>query len=267
MKTICTFLLVVSINLCFAAKVDTVSVFSKSMQKEIKSSVVIPDGYNKTKKYPVIYLLHGYNGNYKDWVQYPVTKNLADKHEIIIVCPDGGFSSWYFDSPIDKSSQYETHITKELIPWIDENYRTIANKKGRGITGLSMGGHGALYLAFRNQNLFGAAGSMSGGVNFLPFPDDWEIAKHLGNYKDNQQLWERSTVTNMLFLFTPRSLALIIDCGTEDFFYNVNRELHEKMRYLNIPHDFISRPGEHDWDYWQNAVKYQVLFMSEFFGQ
>ena len=265
MKTAFTFLFVITINFCFAAKVDTVSVYSNSMQKNIKSCVVTPDGYRNTKKYPVIYLLHGYSGNYKDWVQDSMSGNLADKHNIIIVCPDGGFGSWYFDSPKDENFQYETHIIKELIPWIDQNYNTLADKTGRGITGLSMGGHGALYLAFRHQDLFGTAGSMSGGVDFRPFPNNWEIIKRLGNYKENRQLWEENTVINMLHLLTPNSLALIIDCGVDDFFYKVNCDLHKRMLYLNIPHDFISRPGKHEWNYWKNAVKYQVLFMSEFF--
>jgi len=265
MRTGLTFLFVVAISCCFAAKVDTVSVFSNSMLKNIKSSVVTPDGYDITKKYPVVYLLHGYSGSYKDWIKDSVSENLADRYNIIIVCPDGGFNSWYFDSPIEKSSQYETHITKELIPWIDKNYSTIANKAGRGISGLSMGGHGALYLAFRHQDLFGTAGSMSGGVDIRPFPDNWEIKKQLGNYKDNQLIWKENTIVNMLHLLTPNSLALIIDCGTADFFYKLNCELHEKMLNMNISHTFISRSGTHDWNYWKNAVKYHILFMSEFF--
>ncbi|MDR0232797.1 MAG: esterase family protein [Dysgonamonadaceae bacterium] len=265
MKSIFTLLLAIAINFCYAAQVDTVSVFSNSMQKNIKASVVTPNGYDKTKKYPVIYLLHGYSGNHTGWLVESVAQNLVDEYNIIIVCPDGGFSSWYFDSPIDKSSQYETYFTKELIPWIDKNYNTVTDKNGRGITGLSMGGHGALYLSFRHQDLFGTAGSMSGGVDIRPFPDNWDISKRLGSYKDNQQLWEENTVVNMLHLLTPNSLALIIDCGTADFFYQVNCKLHEKMLYMNIAHDFISRPGAHDWNYWKNAVKYQMLFMTEFF--
>ncbi|GHT76083.1 esterase [Bacteroidia bacterium] len=235
------------------------------MQKNIPSAVVTPNGYDKSQQYPVIYLLHGYSGNYKDWTNDSVAEKLADRHHIIIVCPDGGFSSWYFDSPIDKNFQYETYITNELIPYIDQKYSTIADKNGRGITGLSMGGHGALYLAFRHQDLFGTAGSMSGGVDIRPFPNNWDISNRLGAYQDNPKNWEENTVINMLHLLTPNSLAIIFDCGSSDFFYKVNCELHEKMLYMNIPHDFVSRPGAHDWGYWKNAVEYQALFMARFF--
>ena len=69
----------------------------------------------------------------------------------------------------------------------------------------------------------------------------------------------------MLHLLKPNSLAIFIDCGTEDFFYRVNVNLHEQLMYRNIPHDFISRPGAHNWNYWNNAIQYQLLFMNNFF--
>jgi S-formylglutathione hydrolase FrmB len=250
----------------FAIKVDTVRTFSKAMQKEIPAIIVTPDGYSKNKRYPVVYLLHGYSGDYTNWAsEERGTKYLADTYDVILVMPDGGYSSWYFDSPIDSAYRYETYISRELIEFVDKNYSTIASREGRAITGLSMGGHGALYLAFRHQDVFGAAGSMSGGVDIRPFPNNWHISQRLGTYAENPENWERNTVINLTHLLTPNSLAIIIDCGTGDFFYTVNRALHEKLKYNNIPHDFISRPGVHNWDYWKSAVRYQMLFFSEFF--
>ena len=158
----------------FSEKTDTLEVYSPSMKKNIKVVVVLPDSYDSGKSYPVFYLLHGYSGNYKNWTDYPSTGALADLHQFIIVCPDGGFSSWYFDSPIDSTRKYETFISKELIKWVDENYRTIAERGGRAISGLSMGGHGGLFLGFRHQDVFGACGSMSGGVDIRPFPNNWK---------------------------------------------------------------------------------------------
>jgi S-formylglutathione hydrolase FrmB len=72
-------------------------------------------------------------------------------------------------------------------------------------------------------------------------------------------------VVNLVHLLTPKSLALIIDCGSEDFFYKVNCQLHEKLLDRNIPHDFIIRPGVHNWIYWNNSIQYQMLFMHNFF--
>ncbi|RYE20644.1 MAG: esterase family protein, partial [Sphingobacteriaceae bacterium] len=224
-----------------AATVDTAVTYSAAMRKSIKAVVVKPDGYIKDKKYPVIYLLHGYGGNYADWIsKVPMIKTLADQYSLLIVCPDGGFSSWYFDSPADPSVKYETYVATELVSYIDKAYSTVKEKKGRAITGLSMGGHGALYLAFKHQDVFGAAGSMSGGVDIRPFPLNWNLADRLGKYSDFKSRWDDNTVINLTHLLTPGSLKLIIDCGTGDFFYNVNTTLHQKLLDNNIQHDFIS---------------------------
>ena len=128
-----------------------------------------------------------------------------------------------------------------------------------------MGGHGALYLAFRHQDLFGAAGSTSGGVDIRPFPKNWGMSKWIGTIEEQPENWEKYTVINMVDLLKPNHLKLIIDCGTEDFFYKVNCNLHEKLMEAKIPHDFYVRPGAHNWPYWRNSVKFQVLYFSNFF--
>jgi S-formylglutathione hydrolase FrmB len=250
----------------YAGSVDTVKTYSAAMKKEIKAVVITPDNYAQGKEYPVVYLLHGYSDNYAAWiVKAPAIKNAVDDYQVIIVCPDGGFSSWYWDSPVNNQYKYETYVSDELVKWVDKNYKTIKNRSGRAITGLSMGGHGALYLAFKHQDVFGAAGSMSGGVDIRPFPNNWDMTLRLGTYAEHPEEWEKNTVINMLHLLTPNSLALIIDCGTNDFFFKANENLHNKLLERNIPHDFIVRPGAHDWRYWNNAINYQLLFMSRYF--
>ena len=268
MKRILSFLFIVfSLTSVRAAVVDTIQVYSPSMQKNLKVVVITPDNYASAQKLPVVYLLHGYSGNHLDWINKAKGfEKAADLHKLILVCPDGGFSSWYWDSPVNPASQYETYISKELVNAIDAKYKTIQDRKGRAITGLSMGGHGALYLAFKHQDVFGAAGSMSGGVDIRPFPNNWDMAKRLGSYAEFPERWEKNTVINMLNLLTPNSLAIIIDCGSDDFFFKVNKTLHEQLLYRNIPHDFITRPGGHTWPYWTNAVKFQLLFMSNYFN-
>ncbi len=113
--------LLLSVNV-FAASVDTITIYSKAMRKNIKTVVVKPEGYEPqgTKKYPVVYLLHGYGGNYRNWItRVPQIQTLADQHQLMIVCPDGAIGSWYFDSPIDSSYRYETFVSKEVPDFID----------------------------------------------------------------------------------------------------------------------------------------------------
>ncbi len=252
--------------LCQAAETDTIQVYSPSMNKSFSCVVIKPDGYNtEGKHYPVVYLLHGYGGWYSNWItRVPQLTAYADQYQIFIVCPEGK-NSWYLDSPLDSSMRFETYISKELPAFIDTHYHSIAHRNARAITGLSMGGHGALFLSFRHAEIFGACGSMSGGVDLRPFPKRWELLKLLGDtvlYKEN---WENYSVINLIENRPADSLAIIIDCGTQDFFYGVNKALHEKLLLQKTAHDYIERPGKHDWNYWSNAVQYQLLFFSNFF--
>ncbi|MCM4170110.1 esterase family protein [Arenibacter sp. TNZ] len=251
----------------FASRVDTLQVKSRSMNKSIANLVILPDSYALQKeRFPVLYLLHGAGGDHKDWsTKVSDIKDYADTYNIIIVCPDGGKTSWYFDSPIDKEMNYETYVSKELIGAIDTNYNTLANRESRAITGLSMGGHGAFYLAFRHQDIWGAAGSMSGGLDIRPFPENWDLSKRLGDYAENRDQWEDNTVINMVHLLKGDNLKLIFDCGVNDFFYNGNKRMHQKLMERNIPHDYIERPGSHNWDYWANAIQYQLVYFDAFF--
>ena len=261
------FIIIILSGTVFAAKVDTLLVQSTSMDKKIKNVVITPESYsNKNQSFPVVYLLHGYSGNYGSWVNgSPGIKDLADQYNMIIVCPDGEFSSWYWDSPADKNFKYETYIINELIPYVDSHFKTIKKKEGRAITGLSMGGHGSFYLAFRHQDIFGAAGSQSGGLDIRPFPLNWDLSERLGPYSEFPDRLNDYSVINLVRLLTPGSLALSFECGTNDFFIGVNRALHEKLLYMNIPHDYTERPGGHTWEYWKNSVIYQLLFFNQYF--
>lgn len=265
-------LLLVALCICAFAfsrvQVDTVSVFSTKMKKEIKSVVIVPENYSVKKHYPVVYLLHGYSDNYAKWVKtVPAIKTLATEHQFILVCPDGGYSSWYMDSPIDSTSQYESYITKDLLPYVDAHYTTIPERSQRAITGLSMGGHGALYIAIRNKNLFANAGSMSGGVDLRTSTKKFDIAKRIGSIESNPREWDNRSVVNMVESLTNNELNLIIDCGVSDFFYQINAGLHRRLLSLKIDHDYIERPGDHNWEYWTNSIQYQLLFFERCFDK
>ena len=250
-----------------AATVDTVSVFSNGMHKAINCVVIKPDSYKKKKNnFSVVYLLHGYSGSYSDWIiKVPELKEFADNNKIIIVCPDGGFSSWYFDSPIDSTYKYETYVATEVVGFIDKNYRTFADKNHRAITGLSMGGHGALFLALRHPDIFGAAGSMSGGMDLSESRNRFQIMKRIGDTTANAQNWHDYSVVNVIENYTNTPVKIIFDCGIKDIFINGNRLLNKKMLDLKIPHEYTERPGEHNWDYWKNAVGFQLYYFRRFF--
>ena len=245
---------------------DTVEVPAQKMNRSIKVAVVVPHQYRiyPDTKYPVVYLLHGAWGCYRDWPHKANLDSLADTYSTIIVCPDGQ-DSWYLDSPIDPSFQFETFISYELVNYIDTHYRTYPRREMRAITGLSMGGHGALWNAFRHPDVFASCGSMSGGVDISKYPGRWHIADRLGDYDNNQQRWIDHSVISLVPTLEPGQ-NIIIDIGYDDLFFEVNNNLHEALLQQGVEHDYTVRHGDHNWQFWVNSIDYHMMFFHKIFA-
>jgi S-formylglutathione hydrolase FrmB len=269
MKKIILFVTAICIAITsFATEVDTLNIYSAAMHKNIKTVVIKPSNYKKGKHFATVYLLHGYSGNYSNWVKKaPAIINYANDMQLIIVCPDGGFSSWYFDSPIDASYQYETFVGTELVNYIDSNYKTKPTANQRAITGLSMGGHGGIYVGLKHANTFGAIGSMSGALDVTYIKSRFDVEKRLGDTTVLAGNWKSHSTFAMIDTMKPTNQKIIVDCGTEDFVLPFNEQIHSLFVKRNIKHDFILRPGKHDWSYWSNAVYYQLVFFKKFFDE
>ena len=270
-------LLLLTTTAARAARVDTLAIPSAAMTKTYRAAVVLPASYakNKTARYPVLYLLHGAYGHFADWLtktpDRQLLHRLADQYNLIIVTPEGETFSFYLDSPVNPASQFETYLTREIPAFIDQRYRTVAEQRGRVIAGLSMGGHGALYLSARHPALYCAAGSMSGALDLRAWnrqltPADaanrarlW--APVLGSEAENPARFAANSVLSLVEQLGRNGLPLIIDCGVDDGLLEINREVHRRLLYQHTPHDYTERPGGHTWAYWQNALPYQVHFL------
>ncbi|MES2005335.1 MAG: alpha/beta hydrolase family protein [Bacteroidota bacterium] len=253
-----------------ATSVDTLEIYSNKMHRAVKTVVIKPADYEtqKGKHFPVLYLLHGAFGSYSNWIlKVPHIQQLATQYQMLIVCPDGGYTSWYFDSPIDSTYQFETFVANEVPDYIDAHYKTIEDRKARAITGLSMGGHGGIFLAFRHSDQFSACGSMSGALHITVISQGYGVEKRLGDTTTNRKYWNDWSALNVIEKYPKDSLDILIDCGTEDRVLPMNRAMHDKMLKLKIPHDYIERPGEHNWPYWTNSIDYQVLFFRKHFDR
>lgn len=250
------------------------------MDKNLKAAVTTPSSYqNGNKNYPVLYLLHGGSGAFSDWHRNVSEKGLvermAEQYELIIVTPGVGPASYYYDSPMLDSVRYETYIIAELIPQIDQSFRTLAQKESRAITGLSMGGHGAITLSAKHPELFIAAGSMSGVMNIdtrmWKVPEDFRTLRLQGqqamlgkdlNYDGPK--FSTYTAVGLVDQMKTNGLALIIDCGVEDFLIDTNRQMHQLLLENGTPHEYIERPGAHTWPYWTEALPVHLLFFDEY---
>lgn len=261
------------------AKVDTISVYSPSMKKNLKAAVTFPSSYSKgDQRLPVLYLLHGGSGAFNDWHQKVTEKGLvnkmAEQYNLIIVTPGVGPASYYYDSPLMDSVNYETYITAELIPHIDKTYRTLAKKESRAISGLSMGGHGAITLSAKHPELFVTAGSMSGVMNIdtrmWKVPEDFRNTRlegqkaMLGAINYDAPTFNPYTAVGLVDKIKENKLALIIDCGVDDFLIETNRQMHQLLVANGVAHEYIERPGAHTWQYWTEALPVHLFFMNKY---
>ncbi|MFZ4456656.1 MAG: alpha/beta hydrolase [Bacteroidales bacterium] len=264
--------LTIILILCFSFQlsysvnqVDTISVHSEKMNKEVKNVVIVPKNYSKKKHYPVVYLLHGFGGKYSSYIHdVPELKEFSTHYQMVIVCPDGN-NSFYIDSPVDSAYRYESFIINDLIPYIDTHYATVRNRQARAVLGLSMGGHGAFYLAIRHKDLFGHIGSMSGVVNLNGSGQKSTLAKRIGSKEEHPEEWNNRSALYLVDSLKNGEFDIMIDCGVSDNFHQINRDLHDKLLNMKIDHDYVERPGAHNWSYWNNSIKYQLLFINQCF--
>ena len=262
MKLYFLFILVLLLDTTQAGIAETVQIYSASMEKNIPDLVVFPDNYAESELHlNTILLLHGHGGNYMDWQSHTDLRPYADQFQFIIICPDGRLNSWYHDSPVDQNSQYKTFVIDEFIPWLENKYRI----NNLAITGLSMGGYGALYLSIRNPELFSAASSMSGGVDLRSSKKRWGIAQKLGSYKKFPYRWEQYSIVGIIYDLEKLALPVVTDCGTDDFFIEINRELHRMRLNKGIKHVYTEFPCAHTWEYWVHALDYHLYYLQHQF--
>lgn len=262
------YLLLVLFILTTAVKAGTEDIltlthFSSTLNKEKTFKLYFPKEAKPGEKFPVLYILHGAYGSCEDWVSRTRVKDLADHYRMLLVFPDGSQFGWYVDSPAEKDMQYETYVSRELPSFVDTLFPTVGTREARGIMGLSMGGHGALLLAAKHPETFGSASSLSGILKITNHPDKWQIAGRLGSLEENRTNWEANSVWDQAERFKNADIKILFDCGVEDTKTGAigdNRELHERMKSLGIPHIWREMPGTHSWDYWDQHLEEHLNF-------
>jgi len=228
--------------------------FSKSMGHDVGYCIYLPPDYEKdaTRRYPVIYNLHGAGGNELHGQQSATLLQegiLAGKWPpMILVMPNGGKYTFYKDS-YDGKQMGETTIIKELIPHIDQTYRTIAARHGRCIEGFSMGGRGSTRLALKYPEMFCSLFNQAGNVYHIselynPAEPDKYPNSYLG--PDKQRY-----IDNDAFLLLQKNLDHIKDrlriqvfCGTKDDGHLPSvREFHEALLKAGVDHTYMEVEG------------------------
>lgn len=248
-------------------RVETVQFHSALVGKTLPYNVILPGDYSVSTatRYPVLYLLHGWAGHYNDWATRTNVADYASPYGIILVMPEGN-NGWYTDSATIANDKYESYIIQELIPDVQQRYRTIESRYGRGIAGLSMGGYGALKFGLKSPGTFAFAGSLSGALRATTWTEeDLKSFKGINDSlvaafgaRDSPQRSANDIFEIAHGMSTPRAALLpyfYFDCGTEDFFLGVNEQFAALLSEKKIAHEFRELPGAHGWQYWDQQVK------------
>ena len=245
---------------------QTVQFKSDLIGKTLPYDVLLPPNYFKSnRRYPVLYLLHGLFGHYDDWITRTNLAEYAANYDLVIITPEG-HDSWYVDSATVPADKYESYIVRELIPDVDARYRTIKDRRGRGIAGLSMGGYGALKYGLKYRDYFAFAGSMSGALDPANRSEEhpgflWDVLRpsltvafgplnsRVRQDNDLHQIARNLTAADISSL-----PYLYLDCGLEDGFLGTNRDFAEILLSKKIVHQYRQLPGGHSWEYWDRQV-------------
>lgn len=264
---------------------ESLKIKSAILGKEVEYSIYLPADYD-TRKFPVLYLLHGFGDDETGWTQFGEVKHIADKQTekgemtpMIIAMPDGGVS-WYVNSA-DGKGKYEDFFINEFIPFIDANYKTRTEKRYRAISGLSMGGFGTSIMAMKHPDLFSSAAPLSAGIftaeEIMAMPDEnWARALAIPYGKDlkgKDRISAHYLNNSILDIVAKTSsdelkkVRYYIDCGDKDFLIKGNMALHAVLIDKKVPHEFRVRNGIHNWPYWRTALPEVFSFVSESFHQ
>ncbi len=242
---------------------------SEALGESLAYTVYLPPGYDtQARSYPVIYMLHGYGGQDTDWVRYAKIDQIADRliadgtlPPAIIVMPDGK-NSWYVAS--EAWGDYETAIAHDLVAHVDATYSTIAERSSRVIGGLSMGGYGAAFLAFKHMDTFAAAGVMSGALYAETMPPWPEL---VGEPADEER-WAELDVFNLIDQVAaseercgwppPSTICMhvYVNAGDRDElgFHRDSVLFYDALVEAEIPAELRILSGHHSWGFWEATV-------------
>jgi enterochelin esterase-like enzyme len=235
-------------------KIDTIQYPSKTVGGVRKALVYTPPGFSKSKKYPVLYLLHGIGGDEKEWLKNGEPQVILDNlyaekklQPMIVVLPNGramkddrAVGNIFDSAKVQAFSTFEKDLLNDLIPFVEKKYPTLKDAKNRALAGLSMGGGQSLNFGLGNLDKFGWIGGFSSAPNTktpeLLVPNVAEAKKKI------TLLW--------------------ISCGDADNLMNFSKRTHDFLYENNVPHIFYVEPGGHDFKVWKNDLYMfsQLLF-------
>lgn len=279
-KTIIVALLCAMCLPAWAGKIVTDSIESKILGATVKYNVYLPNGFDKTtKKYPVVYLLHGLYGGYDNWAKQGNMQLVADEligsgeaTEMIIIMPNAGHPdihkvyNGYFNMP---NWNYEDFFFQEFIPGVEAKYRGVGDKMHRAIIGLSMGGGGSTVYAQRHPDQFSSCYAMSAWLHSDVPTEHKEGDKFYYTCKTVNELSATNYVENATEeqVKQLRTVKWFFDCGDDDDLMDLSVKIHQAMRKKWVKSELRINNGVHNWEYWHLCLRQALPFASRNFDK
>lgn len=245
--------------------------YSRLLGKEMSALVYLPPGYyESSQRYPVLYMLSGFAGDYREWATYGLCDILdalirsGAVQPMIVVMPEGERSWWFNHAPVAGSDgkPYGDYVWQDVVGFADATFRTLPRRGSRAIGGLSAGGQSALMLALTQPETFSIVGahspSLRGADGSLPYFGAPEY------FKQYDPIWLLKNTD------TWRRISIWLDMGRDDTQWGDSiRELHHLMDTLGVPHEFQDTiPGKHESDYWSARLSdYLVWYSTQLAGE
>ncbi len=217
--------------------------------------VFLPKNYVATQTFPLVYLLHGWSGNYKQWNNITSLQTFADQYQCLIVCPDGLYDSWYLDSPQQQFAQF---FFKDLHPTLLKKYAI--KQQNIFISGVSMGGYGAFSLFLQQPEIFAGVAATSALFDLTLFENSFGLPKILQKIPKTVQ--KELSIHQQIQKKAIRQ-PIYFDCGTEDAFFADNLQFDSLCKTLNLSATFVKAAGNHNKKYWQQMIKGHFEFFKQ----
>lgn len=276
------FLLFLPSSLLASGRVECNSIPSKILARAVAYCIVLPSSFDadKTRRFAVLYFLHGLGDNEQFFVHsgaWNLVEDMREKGELkdfLIATPDA--RSTFYVNAKDGKERYEDFLLQEFFPYIEKRYRVAAGRANRAVSGISMGGYGALHLALRHPQLFSSASAHSAALieklpNFLGdtapnSPRSRVLGGAFGNPPD-PVFWEQHSPIVMARTAKLTGLKIYVDCGDQDDFGFENGAiaLDKMLNSRHVPHEFHIYPGRHDAIYFAEHLPASLAFHSRLF--
>jgi len=241
------------------------SLFSTSLGRTKKFTLIMPDRYGPPKRYPILYLLHGWGGTHQDWMAKTDLKKYVDDFPIFVVMPDAE-DSWYVDSFTDSLNRFERYLINDLPQALSAKYSIDTTRQA--VAGLSMGGYGALTIGLRHPQKFKFIGSLSGVIAAPREPENRKLTEaekiiapsiraafgEFGNSfrasHDPFNLYKSVRSDSLPYIY------LVV--GTRDGYPTLiprHHEFIELLRAYDASYEYHEPPGEHNWAFWDKEIQ------------